>query len=60
METSTVEITPSAQAYLVELLSKQEDTDIAIRIFITDPGTPMAETCIAYSKLGEEQPTVAS
>ena len=57
METSTVEITPSAQAYLVELLSKQEDTDIAIRIFITDPGTPMAETCIAYSKLGEEQPT---
>ena len=57
METSTVEITPSAQAYLVELLSKQEDTDIAIRIFITDPGTPMAETCIAYCKLGEEQPT---
>ena len=35
METSTVEITPSAQAYLVELLSKQEDKDIAIRIFIT-------------------------
>ena len=46
METSTVEITPSAQAYLVELLSKQEDKDIAIRIFITDPGTPMAKPAL--------------
>ena len=51
-----VTITESAQAYFVELLEKQEGTDIAIRIFITDPGTPMAETCIAYCKPGEEQP----
>lgn len=52
-----VNISESAQAYLVELLSKQEDKDIGIRIFITDPGTPMAETCIAYCRPGEEQPT---
>lgn len=50
-----VEITESAQAYLVELLSKQDDKDIGIRIFIADPGTPMAETCIAYCRPGEEQ-----
>ncbi|MDP4598268.1 MAG: Fe-S biogenesis protein NfuA [Pseudomonadales bacterium] len=51
-----VEITPAAQEYLVGLLSKQDDaTDI--RIFISDPGTPMAETCIAYCKPGEEQTT---
>lgn len=51
-----VEITESAQQYLVELLTKQEDKDIGIRIFIADPGTPMAETCIAYCRPGEEQP----
>lgn len=50
-----VEITEPAQAYLIDLLSKQEDKDISIRIFIADPGTPMAETCIAYCRPGEEQ-----
>lgn len=50
-----IEITESAQDYLVELLSKQEAKDIGIRIFITDPGTPTAETCLAYCKPGEEQ-----
>ena len=50
-----VEVTEAAQQYLMELLSKQEDKDIGIRIFIADPGTPMAETCIAYCRSGEEQ-----
>ena len=50
-----VEITEPAQAYLIDLLSKQEVKDIGIRIFIADPGTPMAETCIAYCRPGEEQ-----
>jgi len=50
-----VEITASAQKYLVELLSRQEDKDVGIRIFVADPGTPTAETCIAYCRPGEEQ-----
>ena len=50
-----VEITESAQKYLIELLSKQDDKDVGIRIFIADPGTPTAETCIAYCRPGEEQ-----
>ncbi|MBL6691921.1 MAG: Fe-S biogenesis protein NfuA [Pseudomonadales bacterium] len=50
-----VEITESAQKYLIELLAKQDDKDIGIRIFIADPGTPTAETCIAYCRPGEEQ-----
>ena len=50
-----VEITESAQAYLLELLTKQEDKGVGIRIFIADPGTPTAETCIAYCRPGEEQ-----
>ncbi len=52
---SVVEITPSAQEYLVELLSKQDDKEIGIRIFITEPGTPMAETCIAYCRPDEAE-----
>ena len=50
-----VEITESAQTYLKELLSKQDDKDVGIRIFIAEPGTPRAETCIAYCRPGEEQ-----
>lgn len=42
-------ITESAQGYLAELLSKQEDV-IGVRVFITQPGTPKAETCIAYCR----------
>jgi Fe/S biogenesis protein NfuA len=47
-------ITESAQAYLLELLSKQEDA-LGIRVFINQPGTPKAETCIAYCREGDLQ-----
>lgn len=50
-----VDITESAQEYLLDLLSKQEVEGIAIRMFVSQPGTPQAETCIAYSKPGEEK-----
>lgn len=49
-----IEITAPAQAYLVDLLSKQEDKNVAVRMFVSDPGTTMAETCIAYCRPGEE------
>jgi Fe/S biogenesis protein NfuA len=49
-----IEITAPAQAYLVELLAKQEDDNVTVRMFVSDPGTPMAETCIAYCRPGEE------
>ena len=50
-----VEITEPAQVYLAGLLSKQDSDDVGVRIFITEPGTPMAETCIAYCRPGEAQ-----
>jgi len=50
-----VTITESAQAYLKELLDKQDADEIGIRMFVSSPGTPQAETCIAYSRPGEEQ-----
>lgn len=53
---STITITDAAHDYLAELLSKQDTPGIGIRIFITQPGTPYAETCIAYCKPGEQKP----
>ncbi len=50
-----VDITESAQAYLKELLDKQDCEGIAIRMFVSNPGTPKAETCIAYARPGEEK-----
>lgn len=52
-----VEIKEGAQRYLEQLLEKQEASDVGVRIFITEPGTPMAETCLAYCRPSEAQPT---
>ncbi|GMG88146.1 Fe-S biogenesis protein NfuA [Biformimicrobium ophioploci] len=50
-----VTITESAQEYLRDLLEKQDCEGIAIRMFVSNPGTPSAETCIAYCRPGEEK-----
>ncbi|MCV6624846.1 MAG: Fe-S biogenesis protein NfuA [Cellvibrionaceae bacterium] len=50
-----VTFTESAQQYLAELLAKQDCEGIGIRMFVSNPGTPQAETCIAYCRPGEEQ-----
>ena len=47
-------ITPSAQEYLADLLSNQEEDTTGIKIFVSEPGTPRAETCIAYAKQDED------
>ena len=47
-----VTITQSAQDYLAELLEKQDDA-LGVRVFINQPGTPRAETCIAYCREGD-------
>ena len=50
-----IEISESAQAYLRDLVTKQEQDNVGIRVFVAQPGTPNAETCIAYCRPGEEQ-----
>lgn len=45
-----ITITDPAIDYLAGLLEKQEGEVLGIRIFINDPGTPRAETCIAYCR----------
>ena len=44
-----INITKSAQDYLKELLLKQDNT-LGIKIFVSEAGSPKAETCIAYTK----------
>ena len=53
---STINITEAAQTYLSELLKSQDTPGIGIRVFITQPGTTYAETCIAYCKPEEQKP----
>lgn len=51
----SITITEAAQAYLAELLKKQDTDDVAVRVFILDAGTPKAETCISFCRPGEEK-----
>lgn len=48
-----INITSGAEDYLAELLAKQEVEGIAVRLFVTQPGTPYAETCLAYCRPDE-------
>ena len=57
-------ISDSAKTYLVGLLEKrrdessdedQEKGEIGIRVFVQQPGTPHAETCIAYCRSKDTQ-----
>jgi len=49
-----IKFTQKAEEYLRDLLMRQQVKNIAIRVFITQPGTPQAETCLAYCRPGEE------
>ena len=50
-----ITFTETAQVYLAKLLDKQDVKGTVLRLFITQPGTPNAETCLAYCKPGEEK-----
>lgn len=45
-------LSESARDYLIDLLAQQGVA--AARIFVLDPGTPRAETCLAYCREGEQ------
>ena len=49
-----ITITESAQEYLAGLLSKQGEGVLGVRMFVNQPGTPAAETCIAYCREGDD------
>jgi Fe/S biogenesis protein NfuA len=54
--TPNITITESALDYLAELLAKQDEGVLGVRMFVNQPGTPKAETCIAYCRDGDNKP----
>ncbi len=52
-----VTVSESAQKYLASLLERQNVEGMAVRMFVTQPGTRYAETCLAYCRPGEEAAT---
>ncbi|GGY82110.1 Fe-S biogenesis protein NfuA [Marinobacter zhanjiangensis] len=52
-----VTVTDSARDYLAELINKQDVEGMGVRIFVTQPGTKHAETCLAYCPPNEVVPT---
>lgn len=51
----TITITESARKYLAGLLEKQDEEVIGVRLYVNNPGTPRAETCIAYCRVADRQ-----
>src|SRR5690625_1230926 len=49
----SINITDPAREYLKALLASEGAA--AARLFVTDPGTERAETCLAYCHEGEEE-----
>jgi Fe/S biogenesis protein NfuA len=45
-----LDVAEGAQGYLAELLAKQNVEGMAVRLFVTQPGTSYAETCLAYCR----------
>ncbi|KZZ55598.1 MAG: Fe-S biogenesis protein NfuA [Oleiphilaceae bacterium] len=45
-----VTVSESAQTYLGQLIGRQDEPGMGVRMFVTQPGTKGAETCLAYCK----------
>ena len=54
---AVVTVTDSARDYLASLIEKQDVEGMGVRIFVTQPGTRNAETCLAYCPPNEVVPT---
>lgn len=54
---SVVNVSTGAQQYLAGLLERQNVEGMSVRMFVTQPGTKYAETCLAYCRPGEEAET---
>lgn len=55
MAEPVVRITEAAQEYLRDLLARQNNPGVGVRVFVERPGTPHAECCMAYCPAGEEE-----
>ena len=51
---ASIQITKPAEKYLDELLQKQDSDTIGVKVFVSEPGSPRAETWIAYCKEADD------
>lgn len=51
-----ITVTDAAERFLADLVSKQSVKGMSVRLFVTEPGTPYAETCLAYCAPTEVNP----
>lgn len=49
-----IKVTDDGVKYLKQLIA-QKDEPMGVRVFVTQPGTPNAETCLAYCPAGDEE-----
>ena len=56
MTSKIITITKTAEEYLSKLIAEKNEPGTAVRVFISDPGTANAETCLAYCKPDESMP----
>ena len=56
MTSKIITITKTAEEYLSKLIAEKNEPGTAVRVFISDPGTANAETCLAYCKPDEAMP----
>ncbi len=54
IEENYMTVTESGQNYLKELINSKKE-EMSVRVFVTQPGTPNAETCLAYCPEGDEE-----
>lgn len=50
-----IHITPSAHEHFVDLITKEDQPDMALRVFLDRPGFPMAEVGITFCPPGEHK-----
>jgi Fe/S biogenesis protein NfuA len=55
MSEQLISITENAKEYLRDLIEKQGNPGMGVRIFVERPGTPHAECCMAYCPPGEQE-----
>ena len=55
MKDIEINITKSAQDYLSNLLLDKKDDSQAIKLFVTEPGTPKAETGLAFCNIEDHK-----
>ena len=56
MEYTPINITEAGKEYLQSLLSQKSEGKWGVRVYVLNPGTPQAETCLSYCQEGAQQP----